>query len=55
MANIPAELACPMCDVEVEMSRNQKVGDEIICPFCETPLKLRQYKENEDVYLQEDF
>ncbi len=45
---------CPMCDCEIALSGDEKVGDEIYCPYCETPLKLKQTKDDE-LYLQEDF
>lgn len=55
MADIPAILICPLCDVDIEMTQNEKVGDELFCNYCESPLKIRMKKESEEVYLVEDF
>lgn len=55
MAEIPAIMICPLCDVEIEMTRNEKVGDELFCTFCESPLKLKMKKESEELFLMEDF
>ncbi|MCK4739027.1 MAG: lysine biosynthesis protein LysW [Deltaproteobacteria bacterium] len=47
---------CPMCDCELPMGGDEKVGEEISCPYCETPLKLRKSKKDEDkLILEEDF
>jgi hypothetical protein len=43
-----------MCDVEIPMSGDEREGDEVYCPYCESPLKLKKTKEDE-TYLQEDF
>ncbi len=47
-------LTCPMCDVEVPLSGDEKIGEQVYCPYCQTPLALRKTKE-EDFYLEEDF
>lgn len=43
-----------MCDVEVPIDGDEKVGEQVYCPYCVTPLALRKTKE-EDLYLEEDF
>ena len=48
------DLECPMCDVEIEMSGEEKLGTEVTCPFCDTPLKLKKTKDD-ILFLQEDF
>jgi len=47
-------LTCPMCDCELPLSGDERVGEDIFCPYCETPLKLRKDKEDK-FYLQENF
>lgn len=48
-------LSCPMCEADVLISENEKIGEEVYCQYCETPLKLRKKKDTEELYLQEDF
>lgn len=48
-------LTCPMCDADIPISGDEKIGSEIYCPYCQTPLKLRKTKNTEELYLQEDF
>lgn len=48
------DLECPMCDVEIELTGDEKIGMEVTCPFCDTPLKLKK-KQDDTRFLQEDF
>ncbi|WKZ32148.1 MAG: hypothetical protein QY316_09545 [Thermodesulfobacteriota bacterium] len=48
-------LTCPMCDVEVPMAGDEKIGESVYCPYCQTPLALRKEKETEELFLEEDF
>lgn len=50
----PQYLTCPMCDVEVPMAGDEKVGEQVFCPYCQCPLSIRKSK-NDEVYLEEDF
>jgi hypothetical protein len=43
-----------MCDTEIPMSGDERVGEEVYCPYCQCPLKLKKTKKDE-LYLQEDF
>lgn len=47
-------LACPMCDVEVPMSGDEKVGEQVFCPYCQSPLLLKK-KKTDELFLEEDF
>jgi hypothetical protein len=47
-------LTCPMCDVEVPLAGDEKVGEQVFCPYCQTPLSLRKSKA-EEYYLEEDY
>ncbi len=50
-------LECPMCEVEVPLSGYETVGEQVFCPYCQSPLMLRsrKNKEKEELYLEEDF
>lgn len=50
-------LECPLCDVEIPMSGDESVGEQIACPYCQSPLLLKRRKEQEKdvLYLEEDF
>ena len=47
-------LNCPMCDCEIPTEGEESAGDEVSCPYCETPLKVRKNKEDE-LSLEENF
>ena len=47
-------LSCPMCDAEVTITGEEKIGEEVFCPFCSTPLKLKKTKTDE-LFLEENF
>ena len=50
-------LECPLCSVEIPLSGDESVGEELSCPYCQSPLLLRMKKENEKdiLYLEDDF
>ncbi len=48
-------LTCPMCDVEIPMAGDEKVGESVYCPYCQTPLALRKERKTDELYLEEDF
>lgn len=50
----PQYMICPMCDCEIPMGGDEEPGDEVYCPFCETPLKIAKTKTDE-FFLMEDF
>ena len=47
-------LTCPMCDVEIPMAGDEHPGEQVYCPYCQTPLALRKTKTDE-YFLEEDF
>ncbi len=47
-------LECPLCAVEVPLSGDEEVGDQVFCPYCQSPLQLKKTK-TDDLYLEEDF
>lgn len=48
-------LTCPMCDVDVPMSGEEKVGEQVFCPYCQTPLKIKKNRVDDSLFLEEDF
>ncbi len=48
-------LNCPMCDAEVPLVGDEDIGEQIYCPYCQSPLVLKKKKADEDIYLEEDF
>jgi len=46
-------LQCPLCDAEVPISEEDRAGNQVYCPYCQCPLKLR--KKADKIYLDEDF
>lgn len=49
------EIECPMCDAEIPLGSDPQPGLELLCSYCETPLRLKKKKEDDSLYLQEDF
>ncbi|MFQ5586003.1 MAG: hypothetical protein ACE5GF_04185 [Thermodesulfobacteriota bacterium] len=47
-------ITCPLCDVDIPLSGEEEVGDQIMCVYCECPLKIKKTREDE-LYLVEDF
>jgi len=47
-------LTCPLCDVEIPLSGEEEVGQQIVCVYCECPLKLKKRKDD-TLYFAEDF
>jgi len=45
---------CPICDVEIEIGENELKSKEIMCTYCECPLRIRTDKEG-GITLTEDF
>jgi len=60
LANKPSSsqyLECPLCDVEIPMAGDESIGEQIACPYCQSPLLLKKRTEQEKdvLYLEEDF
>ena len=49
-----ASIVCPMCDVDVPLIGDEKLGEQVMCPYCQTPLKLRKNKEDK-LFFEEDY
>lgn len=48
-------LTCPMCDADVPLSEDEKAGEEVYCPYCQVPLKVKKKKGSEELFLEENF
>ena len=53
-SNASDSLTCPLCDVDIPLSGEEEVGQQIMCVYCECPLKLKKTRDDE-LYLVEDF
>ncbi|MDE0884460.1 MAG: hypothetical protein OSB70_02885 [Myxococcota bacterium] len=47
--------ACPVCEVDVPLAGDERVGDEVFCGACGAPLKLAKGDREEDMEAEEDF
>jgi hypothetical protein len=51
-----SELACPVCNADVPMNGDEKLGDEVFCAYCGAPLTLKDSREDSsEMELEEDF
>jgi hypothetical protein len=51
-----SELACPVCNADVPMDGDEKLGDEVFCAYCGAPLALKDSREDpSEMELEEDF
>lgn len=51
-------LECPLCDADVLVSHEDKIGDELFCACCLASLKLKKKTDTwdkEDFFLDEDY
>jgi len=53
-SSLAGYLTCPLCDAEVPLSGDEKIGDQVFCTYCQCPLAMKKTKA-EEVYLEEDF
>ena len=49
-----SELACPICNADVPMDGDEKLGDEVFCTYCGAPLTVRGSSEDPDELELED-
>lgn len=49
------ELVCPVCQADIPLSGEERVGDEVFCTFCGAPCVIVEGKECEEWDLEEDF
>ena len=48
------DLACPVCDADVPLTGDERLGEEVYCPFCRAPLTIKQRPGNDDEMELED-
>lgn len=53
-SSLAGYLTCPLCDAEVPLSGDERIGDQVFCTYCQCPLAMKKTK-TEEVYLEEDF
>lgn len=46
-------LTCPVCDCEIPLLDDESPGDEVICPYCQSPLRIRI--DMDEPRLEEDY
>jgi predicted amidophosphoribosyltransferase len=52
-----AELSCPVCNADLPLAGDERVGDDVYCSYCGAPLVLRGKPgaDFEDMEPEEDF
>ncbi len=48
------ELECPICNADVPLSGDEKVGEEVFCAFCRAPLTVQHGKEDDELMLEDE-
>ncbi len=49
------ELACPICDADIPLSGDEKIGEEIFCVYCRAPLVVKHGKDDDEMLLEDDY
>ena len=51
------DLECPICNADLPLAGDEKVGDEVFCTYCGAPSKLKGAPDSdpEDWEAEEDF
>jgi len=49
-----SELSCPICSADVPLGGDERVGEQLACAYCGSPLTLAG-KTEDDMELEEDF
>ncbi len=50
------DLECPICSAEIPLSGDEQKGDEVVCVYCSSPLRLTSdIKLGEEAEVEEDF
>jgi hypothetical protein len=48
------EGVCPICDADVPMHGDERVGDTVYCTYCEVPLRFVKLSSEDEPKLVED-
>ena len=50
------DLSCPICDADLLLAGDERVGDQVHCSFCGAQFLLRQKPERSDEWeVEEDY
>jgi hypothetical protein len=54
------DLSCPVCNADLPLTGDEKVGDEIFCTYCGAPCRLmvrpkKKDQENDEYLAEEDY
>jgi hypothetical protein len=51
-----SELSCPICNADVPLAGDERLGDEVFCTYCKAPLTLKGRGDDpSEMELEEDF
>ncbi len=52
-----SELACPVCDADLPLAGDERLGDQVFCTYCGAPslIRARPGGDEDDFELEEDF
>ncbi len=52
-----SELACPVCDADLPLGGDERLGDQVFCSYCGAPslIRVRSGDDEEEWELEEDF
>lgn len=48
------EVCCPICEVDIPLSGDEKSGEEIYCTVCGAPIILKGDPQGDDLELEPD-
>lgn len=49
------DLACPVCNADLPLAGDEKVGDDVFCAYCGAPIVLRAGEDESLLEPEEDF
>jgi hypothetical protein len=49
------DLVCPICNADVPLAGDERLGDEVYCTYCGAPCKVVEGDEPDMLDLEEDF
>jgi hypothetical protein len=49
------DILCPVCNSELLLSGDEEAGDLLTCPACSCPLAVRDFGDEGEPILVEDF
>ena len=49
-----SELECPICAADIPVSGEEKVGEEVVCPYCNSPCRIKAKPDDGEFELVDD-